>query len=39
MSQPAQLRVMLADHDVRKVVLPSGIPETVEDLHSVIRET
>ena len=39
MSQPAQLRVMLADHDVRKVVLPSGIPETVEDLHSVIRDT
>ncbi|KAK0138175.1 hypothetical protein N1851_025511 [Merluccius polli] len=39
MSQPAQLRVILADHDVRKVVLPSGIPETVEYLHSVIRDT
>ena len=39
MSQPAQLRVMLADHDVRKVLLPSGIPETAEDLHSVIRDT
>ncbi|XP_052400084.1 sterile alpha motif domain-containing protein 3-like [Carassius gibelio] len=39
MSKPAQLRVILADHDVRKVVLPSGIPETVDDLHSVIRDT
>ncbi|XDV21816.1 hypothetical protein PO909_026836 [Leuciscus waleckii] len=38
MPQPAQLRVILADHDVRKVVLPSGIPETVDDLHSVIRD-
>lgn len=39
MSQSAQLRVILADHDVRKVVLPSGIPEMVDDLHSVIRDT
>uniref|UniRef100_A0A8C6M6P9 Uncharacterized protein n=1 Tax=Nothobranchius furzeri TaxID=105023 RepID=A0A8C6M6P9_NOTFU len=39
MSQPAQLRVIFADHDVRKVVLPSGIPETVDDLHSAIRDT
>jgi len=39
MSQPAQLRVILADHDVRKVVQPTGIPETVDDLHSVIRDT
>lgn len=39
MSQPAQLRVILADHDVRKVVLPSGIPETVDDLQSVICDT
>lgn len=33
---PAQLRVILADHDVHKVVLPSGIPETVDELHSLI---
>lgn len=39
MSSPAQLRVILADHDVRKAVLPSGIPETVDDLHSIIRDT
>ncbi|XP_058481854.1 sterile alpha motif domain-containing protein 3-like isoform X2 [Solea solea] len=39
MPQPAQLRVIIADHDVRKVVLPSGIPETLDDLHSVIRDT
>nr|XP_055030313.1 uncharacterized protein LOC129419248 isoform X2 [Misgurnus anguillicaudatus]XP_055030314.1 uncharacterized protein LOC129419248 isoform X2 [Misgurnus anguillicaudatus] len=38
MSQPIQLRVILADHDVRKLVLPSGIPETVDNLHSVIRD-
>lgn len=39
MSQPAQLRVILVDHDVRKVVLPSGIPEMVDDLYSVIHDT
>lgn len=39
MSQPAQLRVILADHDVRKVLLPSGIPKTVDDLHSVNHDT
>uniref|UniRef100_A0A8C5EVH8 Uncharacterized protein n=1 Tax=Gouania willdenowi TaxID=441366 RepID=A0A8C5EVH8_GOUWI len=39
MSQPAQLRMILADYDVRKLVLPSGIPETVDDLHSVICDT
>lgn len=36
MSQPAQLRVILADHDVRKVLLPSGIPE-IPDAFSVVR--
>lgn len=35
---PAQLWVILADHDVHKVVLPSGIPETMDELHSLIRD-
>ncbi|KAL7866904.1 hypothetical protein AOLI_G00147180 [Acnodon oligacanthus] len=36
MSQPAQLQVILADHDVCKLPLPFGIPGTVEELHSII---
>lgn len=39
MSQPAQLRVVVKDGDVRKLSLPSGIPETSEALHAIIRET
>ena len=39
MSQPAQPQVILADHDVLKVVLPSGIPDTVDNLQSVICDT
>lgn len=39
MSHPAQLRVILADHDVRKLQLPSEIPETMNDLQLVIRDT
>ncbi|XP_076845338.1 sterile alpha motif domain-containing protein 3-like [Brachyhypopomus gauderio] len=39
MSEPAKLRVILDDHDIRKLVLPSGIPGTREDLELIIRET
>lgn len=39
MSHPAQLRMILADHDVRKLQLPSGIPKTTNDLQLVIRDT
>lgn len=39
MSQPAHLRVILADHNARKLALPSGIPGTVNDLCSIIRGT
>ncbi|XP_060771645.1 uncharacterized protein LOC132882569 [Neoarius graeffei] len=38
MSQ-AQLRIILQEHDIRKLDLPNGIPETVEELESVVRET
>lgn len=39
MSQPAHLRVILSEHDVEKLALPSGIPGTVEELHSVVQDT
>ncbi|KAL6473044.1 hypothetical protein MHYP_G00192320 [Metynnis hypsauchen] len=39
MSDPAHLRVVLADHDVRKLLLPFGIPVTVDELHSIICDT
>ncbi len=39
MTQPAHLRVILSDHDVQKLTLPSGVPGTVEELESVVRDT
>lgn len=33
------LRVIIEEHDIRKIKLPSGIPNTVEDLVSIIVET
>ncbi|GAA6221199.1 uncharacterized protein LOC102079676 [Lates japonicus] len=39
MSQPANLRVILSDHNVQKLSLPSGIPGTVEELHSLVQDT
>ncbi|ROI73795.1 hypothetical protein DPX16_22906 [Anabarilius grahami] len=36
---PAVLRVILQDHDVRKLFLPSGIPNTVDDLLTIVKET
>ena len=38
MSQPAKLRVILEDHDIRKLTLPSGIPPSVENLKSKVQE-
>ncbi|KAL6478150.1 hypothetical protein MHYP_G00139850 [Metynnis hypsauchen] len=38
MSLPAQLRVIIEQHDVRKLTLTSGIPDSVEELLSVIME-
>lgn len=34
-----QLRVIVTEDDIRKLVLPSGIPDTVEELISNISET
>ncbi|KAL7851995.1 hypothetical protein SRHO_G00084140 [Serrasalmus rhombeus] len=34
-----QLRVIIEEHDIRKLMLPSGIPNTVEDLVSLIVKT
>ena len=35
----AHLRVILEEHDIRKLTLPTGIPNTVEDLLLIIVET
>lgn len=34
-----QLRVVLEEHSIQKLTLPTGIPNTVEDLVSIITET
>lgn len=34
-----QLRVILDEHDIRKLTLPTGFPNTVESLLSVVVET
>ncbi|KAL7885681.1 hypothetical protein AOLI_G00059760 [Acnodon oligacanthus] len=39
MSQSAKLRVILEDHDIRKLTSPLGIPSTVEELVSNVRDT
>lgn len=39
MGTPAKLRIILEDDDIRKLVLPSGIPSTLQDLIDVIQET
>ncbi len=36
---PAVLRIILQDHDVRKLFLPSGIPNTVDDLLTTVKDT
>ena len=39
MGTPAKLRIILEDGDIRKLVLPLGIPSSLQDLHDVIQET
>lgn len=34
-----QLRVVLQEHSIKKLTLPTGIPNTVDDLVSIITET
>ncbi|XP_030007097.1 sterile alpha motif domain-containing protein 3 [Sphaeramia orbicularis] len=38
MSTQAKLRVILQDHEIRKLDLPHGIPNTVDELESIVRE-
>ncbi|KAF6726478.1 Sterile alpha motif domain-containing protein 3, partial [Oryzias melastigma] len=39
MSNPAKLRIILRDHDIHKLDLPYGIPETVSELKSIVKKT
>lgn len=39
MCTPAKLRLVFGENDVRKLILPSGIPSTLQDLKSIIQET
>ena len=39
MSTPAKLRIIFDDHAVHKLLLPSGIPSTLQDLKLVIQST
>lgn len=34
-----QLRVILQEHNIQKLTLPTGIANTVEDLVSIVTET
>ncbi|ROL45398.1 hypothetical protein DPX16_23686 [Anabarilius grahami] len=39
MCTPAKLRIVFEENDIRKLVLPSGIPSTLQDLkHDVSRD-
>lgn len=37
-NKPAALRVILQDHMIDKLVLPCGIPETVDELQSIVQQ-
>ncbi|XP_067299141.1 sterile alpha motif domain-containing protein 3 [Pseudorasbora parva] len=36
---PAKLRIILQEHDIRKLDLPRGIPGTVNELECIVRKT
>lgn len=38
-SHPAKLRVILQEHDIRKLDLPHGIPGSVNELEHIVRKT
>ena len=38
MASLAMLRIILAQHDIQKLILPSGIPRTLEDLNAAVKE-
>ncbi|XP_051272765.1 uncharacterized protein LOC127372883 [Dicentrarchus labrax] len=39
MAPSAKLRIIFGEDDVRKLLLPAGIPSTLQDLTDVLRET
>ncbi|MCI4388234.1 hypothetical protein PGIGA_G00083390, partial [Pangasianodon gigas] len=39
MCTPAKLRIVFEENDIHKLVLPSGIPSTLQDLKHIIKET
>ncbi|CAM4608363.1 hypothetical protein PO909_034008 [Leuciscus waleckii] len=38
-SHPAKLRIILQEHDIRKLDLPHGIPGSVNELEHIVRKT
>ncbi|XP_050959743.1 uncharacterized protein LOC127161139 [Labeo rohita] len=39
MAGPVKLRVILADNDARKLILPQGMPSSTDDLTQIITDT
>ena len=39
MGTPAKLRIIFGDDDIRKLILPAGIPSSLTDLICAIRES
>lgn len=39
MATPAKLRIILDDNDIRKLIIPLGIPSSLQELNDVIQET
>ncbi|KAM3611924.1 uncharacterized protein V6R79_025944 [Siganus canaliculatus] len=38
LNKPAALRVIVQDHMIDKLVLPCGVPETVDELQSIVQQ-
>lgn len=39
MGTPAKLRIIFGDNDIRKLILPAGIPSSLTDLICAIRDS
>lgn len=39
MGTPEKLWIILDDNDIRKLVIPLGIPNSLQELNDVIQET
>lgn len=37
MTQPIRLRVILGEDDARKLILPAGIPDSIEELRQTMK--